>query len=199
MTTPTKDHTRCERGEAHLIHNYLELDEFALLSSTPTSSNMLFHSLLASLALAATVSASSKRPADFVYTDGENFAVNGQKFYFFGTNAYWFSFLDNITDVSIAMDNAKAAGIKVVRTWGFRDLNTTYVPGGLPQYGDEGAGASTIYYQSWTDGKPTINYGPNGLQRLDKVVQLAEKKGLKLILALTNNWVCHRRRHVSLG
>ncbi|CCA73942.1 related to beta-mannanase [Serendipita indica DSM 11827] len=149
---------------------------------------MLFHSLLASLALAATVSASSKRPADFVYTDGENFAVNGQKFYFFGTNAYWFSFLDNITDVSIAMDNAKAAGIKVVRTWGFRDLNTTYVPGGLPQYGDEGAGASTIYYQSWTDGKPTINYGPNGLQRLDKVVQLAEKKGLKLILALTNNW-----------
>ena len=55
------------------------------------------------------------------------------------------------------MDNAKAAGIKVVRTWGFRDLNATYVPGGLPQYGSEGAGASTIYYQSWADGKPTIS------------------------------------------
>ena len=55
---------------------------------------MLFRSLLASLAVAAAVSASSRLPPDFVYADGENFAVNGKKFYFFGSNAYWFSFLD---------------------------------------------------------------------------------------------------------
>jgi mannan endo-1,4-beta-mannosidase len=150
---------------------------------------MLFHSLLATLlGAAAVVSASDRPPRGFVYTDGEHFAIDGKKFYFFGTNAYWFPFLSNISDTSLAMDKAKAAGIKVIRTWGFNDLNTTYVPGGLPQYGNEGAGPSTIYFQSWTNGTPTINYGDNGLKRLDQVVALAEQKGLKLIIPFTNNW-----------
>ena len=34
----------------------------------------------------------------------------------------------------------------------------------------------------------TINEGPNGLQKLDKVVELAEKHGLYVLLAFTNNW-----------
>jgi mannan endo-1,4-beta-mannosidase len=34
----------------------------------------------------------------------------------------------------------------------------------------------------------TVNTGPNGLQKLDKIVQLAEQYGIYLILTLTNNW-----------
>ena len=33
-----------------------------------------------------------------------------------------------------------------------------------------------------------MNLGPNGLQKLDTVVNLAEKAGIRLILSLTNNW-----------
>lgn len=69
------------------------------------------------------------------------------------------------------------------RTWGFNDKNSTYDPEGLPQYGDEGAGATDVIFQIWEDGKPTINVEP-----FDKVVDAATKVGMKLIVALTNNW-----------
>lgn len=55
-------------------------------------------------------------------------------------------------------------------------------------YGGEGAGPSAVYFQSWADGVGTINYGANGLQALDQVVQIAEQLGMKLLIALTNNW-----------
>jgi hypothetical protein len=33
-----------------------------------------------------------------------------------------------------------------------------------------------------------LDYGDNGLKHFDKVVALAEKKGIKLVVTLTNNW-----------
>jgi mannan endo-1,4-beta-mannosidase len=45
-----------------------------------------------------------------------------------------------------------------------------------------------VYFQLIQNGKTTINTGPNGIQRLDKVFELAEKHGLFLQLVLTNNW-----------
>lgn len=87
------------------------------------------------------------------------------------------------------MKAATKAGLKVFRTWGFNEKNATFNPEGLPKYGGEGAGPSEVYFQSWNNGKPTINFGPNGLQAFDKVVRAAEKTGIKLVVALTNN-VC---------
>lgn len=82
------------------------------------------------------------------------------------------------------MKAAKAAGLTVFRTWGFNDKNRTYVPTGLPQYGGEGAGATETVFQWFEkDGKQTIDVTP-----FDKVVDSATKTGLKLIVALTNNW-----------
>jgi len=84
---------------------------------------MLFRSLLATLIGAASVVSAHR--TGFVYTDGEKFVVDKQKFHYFGSNAYWFSFLSvcptyqpsiylpltlllqNISDVSLAMDEAK--------------------------------------------------------------------------------------------
>lgn len=148
-------------------------------------------SAAAALALYSTCASAgiiSKLLPGFVSTNGQRFQLNGKPFYFAGTNAYWWQFISNIDDVSLAMDKAKAAGLEVIRTWGFNEVNVTTIPGGLPQYGGEGAGPSIIYFQSWDNGVPTINYGENGLKRFDKVVKLAEKKGLKLVVALTNNW-----------
>ena len=33
-----------------------------------------------------------------------------------------------------------------------------------------------------------VNEGPNGLQKLDKVIELAEKHGIYVLVSLTNNW-----------
>jgi mannan endo-1,4-beta-mannosidase len=53
----------------------------------------------------------------------------------------------------------------------------------LPQYGGEGAGGTEVVFQRWADGKSTID-----VQAFDKVVNAATKAGVKLIVALTNNW-----------
>lgn len=60
----------------------------------------------------------------------------------------------------------KAAGLKVVRTWAFNDANS----------------CSGVYFQCWSGSSPVINYGSNGLGRLDAVVKAAEKYGIKLVL-----------------
>ena len=131
---------------------------------------------------------SSKKPKGIVYTDGWKFKLDGKPFLYAGSNAYWLPFLENPEDLEVTFKAAKKAGLKVIRTWGFNDKNETFIPGGLPQYGGEGAGAAPVYFQSWSKGKPKINYGKNGLQAFDNVVKQAEKYDIKLLVALTNNW-----------
>jgi mannan endo-1,4-beta-mannosidase len=70
-----------------------------------------------------------------------------------------------------------------MRTWGFNDRNRTTLTDGLPQYGGEGAGPSPNVMQWWNNGTQEINLAP-----FDKVVKSAEKTGMKLVIALTNNW-----------
>lgn len=86
-------------------------------------------------------------------------------------------------DAEKGLAAAKKAGLNVFRTWGFNDKNATTDPNGLPQYGSEGAGETGVYFQVWDNGKSTINVKP-----FDKVVNAASKTGMKLIVALTNNW-----------
>ena len=40
----------------------------------------------------------------------------------------------------------------------------------------------------WNSSHFEMNYGDNGLKRLDYVVEAAERVGIKLIIAFTNNW-----------
>jgi mannan endo-1,4-beta-mannosidase len=87
------------------------------------------------------------------------------------------------SDVEAGLTAAKEAGLNVFRTWGFNDKNATYIAGGLPQYGGEGAGPSDNVLQIWANGTSTIHLKP-----FDKVVAAAENTGMKLIVALTNNW-----------
>lgn len=44
------------------------------------------------------------------------------------------------------------------------------------------------WFQLIANGTTSINYGTHGLQKLDKVVELAKKHGIYLLLSLTNNW-----------
>lgn len=44
------------------------------------------------------------------------------------------------------------------------------------------------YYQLWQNGVATFNTGANGISRFDSVVAAAKAAGVRLIVALTNNW-----------
>ncbi|KAI0835901.1 glycoside hydrolase family 5 protein [Hypoxylon sp. FL0890] len=84
--------------------------------------------------------------------------VDGKDVNFAGSNAYYFPFDSNATDIKLALAAAKDVGLKVFRTWGSNDKNSMYDPQGLLQYGSE------------------------------RAVNAATKVGIKLIVTLTNNW-----------
>jgi hypothetical protein len=44
------------------------------------------------------------------------------------------------------------------------------------------------WFQLISNGTTAINTGPNGLQKLDQIIQHAEQLGLYVLLSLTNNW-----------
>ncbi|KAH6869597.1 glycoside hydrolase superfamily [Coprinopsis sp. MPI-PUGE-AT-0042] len=153
--------------------------------------SVAFCALLAALvpiAAGAPPAPASKVPKGFAYTEATKFKVDGKDFYFAGSNAYYFPFANNETDAYRGMVAAKQAGLKVIRTWGFYDRNATFDPNGLPKYGGEGAGPSEVHFQEWTNGKPKINLSKTGLPVFDGVIRAAEKSGIKLVIALTNNW-----------
>ncbi|KII88513.1 glycoside hydrolase family 5 protein [Plicaturopsis crispa FD-325 SS-3] len=113
-------------------------------------------------------------PSNFVSSSGGSFQVNGSNFKYVGTNAYWLSSLNSAQDIENTLSNISAAGIKVVRTWAFNDVDT------IPENG--------TWFQLVANGTTTVNTGENGLQKLDTLVQLAEKHGIYLLFSLTNNW-----------
>ncbi|RXW15064.1 hypothetical protein EST38_g10791 [Candolleomyces aberdarensis] len=122
-----------------------------------------------------TVSLSRRAPESpaFVSVEGSDFVVNGAPLKFVGTNAYWLHTLSE-TDLDKTLADIAAADIKVVRTWAFNNVRE------IPNEG--------TWFQMIKNGNITLNEGPNGLQKLDKLVELAEKHGIYLILSLTNNW-----------
>jgi mannan endo-1,4-beta-mannosidase len=112
--------------------------------------------------------------SQFVTTNNGKFFFNGSPLAFVGTNAYWLSVLNSDEDVDSILGNFTQAGISVVRTWAFNDVQTIPVNG--------------TWFQLIGNGTTTINNGANGLQKLDTLVSLAEKHGIFLQLSLTNNW-----------
>ncbi|GES60436.1 mannan endo-1,4-beta-mannosidase F [Aspergillus terreus] len=111
----------------------------------------------------------------FPSTTGLKFTIDGETGYFAGSNSYWIGFLTNNADVDLVFQHMKESGLKILRAWGFNDVNTQ-------------PAAGTVWYQLHANGTSTINTGPDGLQRLDYVVHSAETHGIKLIINFVNNW-----------
>ncbi|KAF5318796.1 hypothetical protein D9619_010785 [Psilocybe cf. subviscida] len=109
----------------------------------------------------------------FVKASGTRFTLNGSKFVPVGSNSYWVGLMGySSTDINKAFADIASGGATVVRTWGFNEVTS---PNG-------------IYYQSWSGSKPTVNTGSTGLGNFDNIVASAKSHGLRLIVALTNNW-----------
>ncbi|KAL2838066.1 mannan endo-1,4-beta-mannosidase B [Aspergillus pseudodeflectus] len=113
-------------------------------------------------------------------TVGRLFEIDGKVQYFAGTNCWWLGNLLDDSEVELAISQMADTGYKVVRTWGFFGVNDPTNPGQPTFYQVLN---ETLYKGGWG-----INYGPNGIHRLDVVVSLAEKYGIKLVMVLMNNW-----------
>lgn len=66
--------------------------------------------------------------------------------------------------------------------WGFGDVTDATLPAA------DATDPDKVYFQYLNATGGYINYGPDGIQRLDYVVSAAEQHGLKLVLPFTNNW-----------
>ncbi|KAG8997923.1 hypothetical protein FRB94_007355 [Tulasnella sp. JGI-2019a] len=110
----------------------------------------------------------------YVKTSGTSFLLNGSPFTLVGENAYWIPQYTAQADIDQAFSDIAGMGATTVRTWGFNEV-----------LGDPGYGT---WYQSWTNGVPTFNAGSNGQAQFTIVVASAKAHGIKLIVALTNNW-----------
>ncbi|KAF8079251.1 CEL4a mannanase [Lyophyllum atratum] len=122
-----------------------------------------------------TTTTTSPPPAStgFVKTSGTRFTLNGQRYTIVGGNAYWVGLAGLSTaDMNTAFSDIAKAGGTTVRTWGFNEVTSQ----------------SGNWYQSWSGSTPTINTGATGLQNFDNVVAAAKANGIRLIVALTNNW-----------
>jgi mannan endo-1,4-beta-mannosidase len=107
----------------------------------------------------------------FVGRDGTKFTLAGSTFPVTGVNCYFLAYCA-AESRRAAMLTAKQMGANTIRSWAFMDA--------------EASGA--VAFQYLENGIIKIDDGPNGLERLDGVIQTAEELGLKLILPLVNHW-----------
>ena len=127
--------------------------------------------------------------SNFVYTEGTRFMLNGQPFYFAGTNNYYLGYVSNFM-VDNVFEDMVAMNLKVVRTWGFIDVGTLNPDGSLSDNVDGEGHKNGVYYHYWDPdaNAPAINEGENGLQNLDYVIYNAANYGIKLIIPFVNYW-----------
>jgi mannan endo-1,4-beta-mannosidase len=143
------------------------------LDTTTTSSS----STVSSSSTTSKSSSISSAPTStgFPSVTGLNFTIDGETNYYAGTNAYWLPFLTDDSDVDLVLSDISSSGLKILRVWGFNDVNT------VPSSG-------TVWFQLLENGTATINTGADGLERLDSVVSAAETYDVKLIIPFVNNW-----------
>ncbi|KZS88118.1 glycoside hydrolase family 5 protein [Sistotremastrum niveocremeum HHB9708] len=167
MTTTSKSTTVTTTKSTTLTSTTTTSSSNKSSSTTTTSTSETISSS------ASTISIRPTKPAGFVTVSGQKFLLDGAEYIVAGTNAYWLAQYSN-ADIDQAFSDIAAAGLTTVRTWGFNEVTS------IPNYG--------AYYQSWSDGVPTINAGSTGLGKFDYVVSSAKTHGIKLVVALTNNW-----------
>jgi mannan endo-1,4-beta-mannosidase len=117
---------------------------------------------------------------EFVKQAGPELRLNGKFFNFAGTNNYYLMYKSPFM-VDDVLTTAAANGFKVIRIWGSLEI------GNLDGSNSVDGKKEGIYFQYWDGAKPAYNDGPDGLERLDYIVNRAGQLGLKRSSAV-NNW-----------
>ena len=114
----------------------------------------------------------------FVRVEGGRFTLHGQPYRVAGGNCYYLGYCPDEAMAEAALDTAAAFGANVLRIWAFLEADRI------------GSGMFGACFQFFDPAQNRIVQveGEQGLQRLDRAVQLASERGHKLILTLTNNF-----------
>jgi mannan endo-1,4-beta-mannosidase len=120
-------------------------------------------------------------PNDFVTRVGATLTAGGSEFRFAGANNYYLMYSSPLM-VDDVLGAAARAGFNTMRTWGFLDIGNQ---DGLNSVRGPSNGVS---FQYWGGSAPAYNDGPQGLERLDYIVQRAGQLGVRLVIPLVNNW-----------
>jgi mannan endo-1,4-beta-mannosidase len=119
----------------------------------------------------------------YVTTSNGNFVLNGQPFYFLGTNTYYLLYEDKYM-VDDVFARCQASNISVLRTWAWIDVGFTDGSGSIPGAGPKNG----LYFRAYDNATNSVVINHQNLSALDYVVYSAKKHNVKLILTLTNNW-----------
>ncbi|RZA26887.1 MAG: hypothetical protein EOP10_02065 [Proteobacteria bacterium] len=106
----------------------------------------------------------------FVRADGQRFTLDGQAFYFQGTNSYDAGLLGSMSEDAVyqRFRDIGNSGIKVVRIWGFSCRDQYYAP----------------MITGIRDGQ--VQYDEAAMQRLDLALDAARVAGVRIIFPLVN-------------
>ena len=99
--------------------------------------------------------------------------LNDELFRVTGYNCYFLAYCSEENQRAV-MASANTMGASVLRCWAFLDVDE-FVPG-------------QVAFQYVKNGKIVVNDGPDGLERLDRLIHVAEDMNIKLILPLVNHW-----------
>ncbi|KAH8671082.1 glycoside hydrolase superfamily [Xylariales sp. PMI_506] len=161
-------YSQCIPGTASTTSTTSSVSSSSTTKTTSTSTT-------SSTKTSSTTTRTSTGSGSYPTTSGLFFDLDGVAKYYPGTNSYWISFLTNNADVDTTLDDLVSNGLKILRIWGFNDVNT------IPS-------AGTVYFQYLSASGSTINTGAYGLERIDYIVSAAEARGIKLIINFVNNW-----------
>lgn len=122
----------------------------------------------------------------FVGRQGRHFVLDGQRFRVAGANAVQVLANRERSGALSALGLARQMGANVVRIFGGSEIGSA--DGSVPTLGADPAWRP--YFQSWdpVSRRVVVNEGDNGLRQLDFVVYLAAEMGLRLVIALVDNW-----------
>jgi mannan endo-1,4-beta-mannosidase len=106
----------------------------------------------------------------FVRQEGTSLLLNGEPFRFAGTNNYYMHYKSNEM-IDAVLDDAAEMGLNAIRVWGFME------------------GISHSHTMQHKPGEYTPPEGVNSaLERLDYTIHQAHRRGIRVVIALTNNW-----------
>ncbi|CAE6434035.1 unnamed protein product [Rhizoctonia solani] len=166
--------TTCDAGLTCVKQNdfYSQCLKATTSATTPTTTSRPVTTTVTSAIPTTTSATPPPASTGYVKVSGQKFTLNGATFTVVGSNAYWIPQLSSTSDMTTAFNDLKNAGFTTLRTWGFNEVTSP----------------SGTYYQLWNGATSTINTGADGLARFDQVVAAAKAAGIRLIVALTNNW-----------
>jgi mannan endo-1,4-beta-mannosidase len=116
----------------------------------------------------------------FVQRQSDRLVLGTEAFHIVGANIYYFAFSAEPDQIRL-LDLAADFGFNVLRIWAFNDFIN--LPPNPPVPAD-----TDVCFQFLNPGgsAPELREGPFGLERLDRAIQLAGDRGIRLILTLTN-------------